>query len=207
MSPVQILNLNLDSTVIAVGLVCLLIAAARTSTVLPGQVRRQLLVAISLLILSVLLGSLGNTVQSLAVAQSRGMSTKTLESVTPIVSLLFFARVLLLLVSVSILAFLVVRRTDGAGGEQELHQWSWGAFVLAPVWGVFNRTYIGLLALVPILGFYVAIYLGIYGRELAWNRSEKQADDFRRRQTYWDRAGLTVFLFALVLLFVRFWPQ
>lgn len=207
MSPIQLLNLNLDSSIVLGGLVLLLIAVARASAKLPGQTRRQLMIAIALLLLSVLLGAVGSTVQSIAASRSVGVSRDALATVTPIVSLLFLARVLLLLASVSILAFLVIRGSDGPGQEEELHEWSWGAFVLGPIWGVFNRVYFGLLALVPILGFYVAIYLGVHGRSLAWNRSAMQSADFRRKQRHWDRAGIVVFLVVLSLFLVRFWPS
>lgn len=202
----QLLNLNLDSSVVLVGLVLLLIAAARASSRLSGQTRRQLIVAISLLILSVLLAMVGSTVQHIAVSRSVGASREALASVGPIVSLLFLARVFLLLASVAILAFLVIRSGAGPEEEERLHKWSWGAFALAPIWGVFNRVYVGLLALVPILGFYVAIYLGIHGKNLAWNRSAKQSADFDRKQALWDRAGIVGLVLVVALALVRFWP-
>ena len=37
--------------------------------------------------------------------------------------------------------------------------WSWGAFLLNWIWAIGNKSYIGLLCLIPYLGFIVQIYL------------------------------------------------
>ena len=50
--------------------------------------------------------------------------------------------------------------------------WSWGAFLLNWIWAIGNRTWVGLFALVPYIGFVVAIVLGIKGREWAWQNKE-----------------------------------
>lgn len=39
----------------------------------------------------------------------------------------------------------------------------WGGFLLSWVWALFNRTWIGLLGLVPVLGFFVQVLLLIKG--------------------------------------------
>ena len=46
--------------------------------------------------------------------------------------------------------------------------WSWGAFLLNWIWAIGNRTWIGLLSLLPYIGFIFSITLGIKGREWAW---------------------------------------
>ena len=50
----------------------------------------------------------------------------------------------------------------------EISGWSWGAFFLNWIWAIGNRTWIGLLALVPYVGFIMCIALGVKGREWAW---------------------------------------
>ncbi|MCB2070724.1 MAG: hypothetical protein KDF67_14455, partial [Ottowia sp.] len=61
--------------------------------------------------------------------------------------------------------------------------WSWGAFLWNWIWAIGNQTWIGLLALVPLIGLFVAIYLGIRGRELAWqNRRWDSVEHFQRVQ-------------------------
>lgn len=73
--------------------------------------------------------------------------------------------------------------------------WSWGAFLLNWIWAIGNQVWIGLLALVPYVGFVVAIWLGIKGREMAW-RSRRWAsfEEFERVQKKWSWWGVVVFL-------------
>jgi hypothetical protein len=69
--------------------------------------------------------------------------------------------------------------------------WSWGAFLLNWIWSASNRTYIGLLALVPYVGFLMSIYLGIKGRELAWqNKRWDSVEHFNSAQRRWSIWGL-----------------
>jgi hypothetical protein len=81
--------------------------------------------------------------------------------------------------------------------------WSWGAFLLNWIWAIGNRTWIGLLALVPYVGFLFAIWLGIKGREMAWkNREWESVEHFNRVQRRWSAWGigltLGVFLLGIV---------
>jgi hypothetical protein len=72
--------------------------------------------------------------------------------------------------------------------------WSWGAFMWGWIWAIGNRTWIGLLALIPYVGFFVHIYLGVKGRELAWqNRRWDSLEHFNRVQRRWS-------IWALVIL-------
>jgi hypothetical protein len=83
---------------------------------------------------------------------------------------------------------------DGVAG------WSWGAFLWSWIWAISNRTWIGLLALIPYLGFIFAIYLGIKGRELAWrNKRWENLEHFNRVQRAWSRWGAIIYIGAAVL--------
>lgn len=65
--------------------------------------------------------------------------------------------------------------------------WSWGAFLLNWIWALGNRTWIGLLALVPYIGFFVAIWLGVKGREMAWKNAQwDSVEHFNRVQRRWS---------------------
>lgn len=78
--------------------------------------------------------------------------------------------------------------------------WSWGAFMLSWIWAIGNRTWIGLLALVPLLGLFVSIWLGIKGREMAWkNKRWDNVEHFRRVQRAWSYWGLGLLVFKLVV--------
>lgn len=78
--------------------------------------------------------------------------------------------------------------------------WSWGAFILSWIWAIGNSTWIGLLALLPYIGFFVAIYLGIKGRELAWrNKRWDSLEHFNRVQRSWSKWGLILIVGAMLL--------
>jgi len=75
--------------------------------------------------------------------------------------------------------------------------WSWGAFLLGWIWAIGNRTWIGLLCLVPYVGFGVAIWLGIQGREMAWkNGNWDSVEHFNRVQRSWSQWGIGLFCVA-----------
>ncbi|WP_137173024.1 zinc ribbon domain-containing protein [Massilia sp. HP4] len=80
--------------------------------------------------------------------------------------------------------------------------WSWGAFFLNGIWAIGNRTWIGLLAFVPYLGWIVAIWLGFKGREMAWkNKQWDSLEHFNRVQRRWSQWGIGIMI-AFTLLMV-----
>lgn len=85
--------------------------------------------------------------------------------------------------------------SSGSGKDAALPDgvkgWSWGAFLLNWIWAIPNRTYIGLLAIVPYVGFVVAIVLGVKGREWAWrNKRWDSLEHFNRVQKRWSIWGV-----------------
>ncbi len=65
--------------------------------------------------------------------------------------------------------------------------WSWGAFLLNWIWAIGNRTWIGLFALTPYLGFIFAVLLGIKGRQWAWqNKRWESVEHFQQVQKKWS---------------------
>ena len=73
----------------------------------------------------------------------------------------------------------------------EIKGWNWGAFFLTPFWLVSNRVWIGILALVPIVGFWMAIAIGIKGNEWAWkSRRWESIEQFNTHQKRWAIAGV-----------------
>ncbi|MGV8891720.1 MAG: hypothetical protein ACOH2K_01970 [Burkholderiaceae bacterium] len=81
--------------------------------------------------------------------------------------------------------------------------WSWGAFLLNWVWAIGNRTWWGLLALIPYVGLVVAIWLGIQGREMAWkNRSWDSIEHFNRVQKKWSQWGIGLTLVVALIGFL-----
>lgn len=69
--------------------------------------------------------------------------------------------------------------------------WSWGAFLLSWIWAIGNRTWWGLLAIIPYFGFIMAVILGIKGREWAWkNNKWESIEHFNRVQKKWSLWGV-----------------
>ncbi len=91
----------------------------------------------------------------------------------------------------------------------EIKGWSWGAFFLNWIWGLFNNTFIALLTLVPCVGWVMAFVLGAKGNEWAWrNKKWESVERFKQVQRYWAWGGLALvigwILFAMLLVFIVF---
>ena len=81
--------------------------------------------------------------------------------------------------------------------------WSWGAFCLSWLWALGNRTWIGLLALVPYVGFLMIFVLGFKGREWAWQNKEwESVEQFNEVQKKWSFWGVIIFAVVFVLGFI-----
>ncbi|MBT9132902.1 MAG: hypothetical protein DDT32_01316 [Syntrophomonadaceae bacterium] len=79
--------------------------------------------------------------------------------------------------------------------------WNWGAFLLPPIWGLGNRTYIALLALVPLLNWVWPFVMGAKGNEWAWqNKKWDSIDHFTRIQERWTIAGLIIVLTCIIFI-------
>jgi Tfp pilus assembly major pilin PilA len=78
--------------------------------------------------------------------------------------------------------------------------WSWGAFLLNGFWAIGNRTWIGLLAFIPYVGFIMSIILGIKGREWAWkNKAWESVEQFNAVQRKWSMWGVIIMVGVLVI--------
>jgi hypothetical protein len=87
----------------------------------------------------------------------------------------------------------------------EIRRWNWGAFWFSWIWGIFNRSYIGLLALVPILNLIVPFYLGAKGNELAWrNRSWSSVEELKAEQRVWSISGWIIAVLIISGMGYRF---
>ena len=81
----------------------------------------------------------------------------------------------------------VVPATGAAGIPDGVKGWSWGAFFLNWIWAIGNKTWIGLLCLVPLVGFVMAFVLGFKGREWAWKNARWDSlEHFNRVQRLWS---------------------
>ena len=81
--------------------------------------------------------------------------------------------------------------------------WSWGAFFLNWVWALGNKTWIGLLTLVPYVGFLMIFVLGFKGREWAWQSKEwDSVEQFNETQKKWSFWGVVIFTVVFVIGFI-----
>lgn len=105
------------------------------------------------------------------------------------------------------------------GQPANLGKWSWGAFVLTWIWGIFNGCwwillielgilffsaviiwipFMGILAV--ILGIGKSVLYGVKGTEWAWkNRAWQSVADFEQTQATWNKVGLAIFIIGLVI--------
>jgi hypothetical protein len=98
--------------------------------------------------------------------------------------------------------------TSGQGSSatlpRELEGWNWGAFLLTWVWGIGNKVWIALLALIPVpllASIAIGIVLGLKGNEWAWqNKQWKSIEHFRHSQRIWLYWGLAALAAPFVLI-------
>lgn len=80
----------------------------------------------------------------------------------------------------------------------ELRYWNWGAFFLNWIWAIGNSVWIGLLALIPYVGFIMSFVLGAKGNEWAWQKRRwDSVEHFRRVQRRWANWGLLMVLIVI----------
>jgi hypothetical protein len=84
---------------------------------------------------------------------------------------------------------------------EEVKGLNWGAFLLNWIWAIGNQVWIGLLALVPCINLFVAIYLLIKGNELAWTgpRQWDSVEQFQAVQAAWTKWGVIILIVGIVL--------
>lgn len=83
-----------------------------------------------------------------------------------------------------------------------LNRWNWGAFWLNWVWAAGNGVWWGLLALIPYVGFVVAIILGVNGNRSAWEKFNGTAAEFDEKQRSWTKASWILLIVIIVLSFL-----
>lgn len=76
---------------------------------------------------------------------------------------------------------------------EPLRGFNFGAFLLSWIWAIGNRSWLGLLALLPCVGFFVRFWLGFKGNEMAWrNRRWDSYEQFKKTQMNWMIAGVVI---------------
>ena len=97
-----------------------------------------------------------------------------------------------------------IENTSGQGKDavfpEELKGFNTGAFLMNWIWGIGNKVWISLLALIPYVNLVIAIVLGVKGNEWAWrNKQWESIDRFKKVQRTWKWVGIALLIVSLVL--------
>ena len=92
----------------------------------------------------------------------------------------------------------------------ELHGFNWGALFGSWIWSLGNSVWIGLLCLVPCVGFFVRFFLGAKGNEMAWKSKRwDSVQSFKSTQTIWAIVGgvlVGMSLFGMLIMSAILFP-
>ncbi|AYY79826.1 MULTISPECIES: hypothetical protein [Proteus] len=88
---------------------------------------------------------------------------------------------------------------------EEIKRWNWGAFMFNIIWGFGNKSYLPLLALVPLLNLIWIFICGIKGNEWAWKKGDYDSvETFMKVQETWNRAGFIYFIISIIMAVIFF---
>jgi prepilin-type processing-associated H-X9-DG protein len=77
----------------------------------------------------------------------------------------------------------------------EIRGFNWGGLFLSWIWAIGNNTWVGLLGLIPCIGFIMRLVLGFGGNQMAWRaRRWESVAHFQKTQKTWGIAGAAIFL-------------
>lgn len=85
--------------------------------------------------------------------------------------------------------------------KDKKHRFNFAAFIMPQFWGIGNKVYLGLLALIPILYPFIGIYLGINGTKLAYENSYETSEKFYQKQRRWQYVAIVYVVAIIALLF------
>ncbi len=98
------------------------------------------------------------------------------------------------------------RATVDHNPPEDIKGWNWGAFFLNGIWGIFNKTYVALLAFIPIINIPVMIFLGYKGNEMSWKNNDwNSIEHFKSTQWKWNIAGFIAFIIYCIIVLIAFW--
>lgn len=97
------------------------------------------------------------------------------------------------------------RTNEGTEIEKELSKWNWGAFFLNWFWGIFNKSYLALFALIPVFGCLWAWVCGVEGNKWAWeNKRWESIEHFRKDQREWAMIGTVILGIPSIIILLIF---
>lgn len=86
------------------------------------------------------------------------------------------------------------------GVPSNIDKFNWGAFLLGWIWGIGNSVWIGLICLIPYVGWIMAFVLGFKGNKWAWEaqKDEKTPAQFVESQRKWTIAGVVILVVGII---------
>jgi hypothetical protein len=94
---------------------------------------------------------------------------------------------------------------DASTVPEEIKGWSWAAFLMTWIWAIGNHVWVGLLTLLPVVGFAMQIVLGLKGKEWAWkNKHWESVEQFNAAQKKWIKWGLIFSVIGIILMIGAF---
>jgi hypothetical protein len=86
------------------------------------------------------------------------------------------------------------------GVPSNIDKFNWGAFLLGWIWGIGNSVWIGLICLIPYVGWIMAFVLGFKGNKWAWEaqKDEKTPEQFVESQRKWTIAGVVILVVGII---------
>lgn len=100
-------------------------------------------------------------------------------------------------------------KVDGQAFPETVNCFNWGACIITPVWGLFNRTPLACLSLllgfIPYIGVILSmifsIYCGMKGNEWAWkNNNWTNIEEFHRVQRQWAVGAISIEIILIILI-------
>ena len=90
------------------------------------------------------------------------------------------------------------------GTPENIDKFNWGALLWGWIWAIGNGVWIGLLTLIPYVGFIMAIILGLKGNKWAWEaqKDKKSPEEFVESQRKWTIAGVILLVAAFLFGFI-----
>lgn len=95
--------------------------------------------------------------------------------------------------------------TSGQGANAavppEIDRWNWGAVLLNWVWGIQHNTYRAFFILVPFVGPFMLVALGLKGSAWAWKHKRwESVEQFKAVQRKWTKWGLIIMVTTLAAM-------
>jgi len=82
-------------------------------------------------------------------------------------------------------------------------KFNWGAFAQTLLFSIGNKTYLGLLVLIPLVNLVWIFVMGFKGEEWALEHNEyRDEEEFRKVMDTWNRAGFVMFIIAMAIFVI-----